>query len=304
MNDAAGRPAVQLPPVGKWRKMKNRDSDISAVETLLRAMENKCVSACGRFLSLNETKGNVWTLIGKSAKPSALLINSRSTIIPVLCGKKEIPRPGFLKEFIKKNKIHSAQGQKEDTLILEKEMKQMGAQPADTYDYDLMSLDRQPNQKSFSSGPSNLVLRTPRLTDLDAIAPLQAAYEQEEVLPSGSSFSPVASRINLANIIANGQILSAEICGRLVGKININAVSFTRYQVGGVYVHPDFRGLGIARRMAAEFTSSLIKTGRGVTLFVKKSNFQAQRLYSGLGFTVSGDYRITYYCQNSLSSLQ
>jgi predicted GNAT family acetyltransferase len=175
-------------------------------------------------------------------------------------------------------------------------MKQMGARASDIYDYDLMSLDRQPYQKAVSSGPSNLILRAPRLIDLDAIAPLQAAYEREEVLPSGSDFSPAASRINLANIVSKkGQMLCAEICGRVIGKININAVSFTRYQVGGVYVHPDFRGLGIARRMAAEFISSLIKTGKGVTLFVKKKNIPAQRLYTGLGFTVSGDYRITYY---------
>jgi len=279
----------------KWHKMKNRDSDIYTAETLLRSMENKCVSACGRFLALNETKGSVWLLSEKKASPSALLIYSRSTVIPVLCGKKEVPCPDFLKEYIRKKKIHSAQGQKEDVLILEAEMKQMGAQTTDVYDYDLMSLDRQPDQKGFSSGPSNLVLRTPHLIDLDAIAPLQAAYEKEEVLPSGSDFSPAASRVNIAKIIAKGQILCAEIGGRMVGKININAVSFTRYQVGGVYVHPDFRGLGIARRMAAEFIASLIKTGRGVTLFVKKSNLQAQRLYSGLGFTVSGDYRITYF---------
>ncbi|MDR2941675.1 MAG: GNAT family N-acetyltransferase [Treponema sp.] len=278
----------------KWRKMK--ESDISAAETLLRAMENKCVGACGRFLTINDTRGGVWLLGEKRGQnPSALLIYSRSTINPVLCGKKEIPCPDFLKALVKKNKIHSVQGQKEDVLVLEEEMEHMGAQVSDTYDYDLMSLDKQPEKKSFSSGPSNLVLRKPRLVDIDAIAPLQAAYEREEVLPSGSDFSPSASRVNLANIIAKEQMFCAEVCGKIVGKININAVSFTRYQVGGVFVHPDFRGLGIARRMTAEFISSLIKTGRGVTLFVKKSNFKAQCLYAGLGFTALDDYRITYY---------
>jgi hypothetical protein len=67
-----------------WRKMKNRDNDIYATETLLRAMENKCVGACGRFLALNETKGSVWLLGEKSKNPSALLVYSRGTIIPVL----------------------------------------------------------------------------------------------------------------------------------------------------------------------------------------------------------------------------
>jgi uncharacterized protein len=279
----------------KWRKMKNRESEKKAAETLLRTNENRCVSACGRFLSLDETKGHVWMLTGNKTNISALIIYCKGTVVPVLCGKKELPSPDFLKEFVKKKKIHSLQGQKEEVLVLENILKQMGAQTSDFFDYDLMSLDKQPDLKCFSSGPVNLVLRAPRLIDLDAIAPLQAAYEKEEVLPRGSSLSPATSRVNLAQIIAKGQILCVEINGRVVGKININAVSFTRYQVGGVYVHPDFRNKGIARRMAAEFIASLINTGRGVTLFVKKTNLHAQRLYAGLGFTISGDYRITYF---------
>jgi ribosomal protein S18 acetylase RimI-like enzyme len=47
--------------------------------------------------------------------------------------------------------------------------------------------------------------------------------------------------------------------------------------------------------MAAEFVASLIKDGRGVTLFVKKNNIPAKKLYRALGFAVMGDYRITYY---------
>jgi predicted GNAT family acetyltransferase len=173
-------------------------------------------------------------------------------------------------------------------------MKSFGRTVSEIIDYDLMCIDRPPVNRG-NPPAVNIVLRVPRLIDLNALAPLQAAYEQEEVLHKDSVFSAEASRINLANIIKEGRILAAELNGRLVGKINVSAVSFTRYQVGGVYVHPDFRGLGIGRRMASEFVSTLVGEGRGVTLFVKKSNFPARRLYAGLGFTVRGDYRITYY---------
>jgi len=277
----------------RWRKMKNRD--IKQVEYLLRDMENDCVTACGRFLSRQPQKDRVWKLCGKKGDLSALLINSKSTLIPVLCGMKEIPHPDFLKGFLRLKKIHSVQGLTEEVRLFENALEKMGKKAADIFDYDLMDLDNLPSLKGLSSGPKNLVLRVPQLTDLDAIAPLQAAYEQEEVLPNGSVFSHAASRVNIANIIADGRILAAELDGRLVGKINVSAVSFTRYQVGGVYVHPDFRGMGIARRMAAEFITPLINEGRGVTLFVKKHNVPARRLYSGLGFTARGDYRITYY---------
>jgi len=277
----------------RWRKMKNRD--IPQIECLLRDMENDCVTACGRFIFRQPQRDRVWKLCGKKGELSALLINSKSTLIPVLRGIKEIPHPDFLKGFLRLKKIHSVQGLTEEVRLFENALEKMGKAAMDIFDYDLMALDKLPSLKSPSSGPENLVLRVPELTDLDAIAPLQAAYEQEEVLPKGSVFSPAASRVNIANIISGGRILAAELDGRLVGKINVSAVSFTRYQVGGVYVHPDFRGNGIARRMAAEFTASLINEGRGVTLFVKKTNSPARGLYYGLGFRKRGDYRITYY---------
>jgi ribosomal protein S18 acetylase RimI-like enzyme len=276
-----------------WQKLKNRD--IGAAEKLLREAEENYVSACGRFLAKRTPGDGVWKARGRNKELLGLLINSRSTVMPVLPGRKDIASPDFLKSLLRKKRIHSVLGLKEEVLILESYMNKMGAEITDIFDYDLMRLDGFPDKNYLSSGPSNLVLRKPRLVDLDEVAPLQAAYEKEEVLPRGSVFSPASSRVNISNIIANGHILAAEICGRLVGKININAISFTRYQIGGVYVHPDFRGLGIARRMAGVFIDSLAEEGRGITLFVKKSNAAARKLYAGLGFKVTGDYRINYY---------
>lgn len=263
-------------------------------EKLLRDMEDNCVGACGRFITRQPLKDPLWALRGANNKLLGLLLNSRSTLMPVLCGLKEIPKPDFLKGFFRIKKIHCVQGLKDEVVIFENEIERMGRESADIIDYDLMTLDNLPLKKG-NMCPENLVLRVPQMTDLDAIAPLQAAYELEEVLPKGSVFSPAASRVNISNIIAQGQILAAEIDGRIVGKINVSAVSFTRFQVGGVYVHPDFRGLGIARRMTADFIGSLLNRCRGVTLFVKKTNLPARRLYTGLGFSIRGNYRITYY---------
>jgi len=298
----------------RWKKMRN--SDIKQAETLLCEIENDYVSACAKFLARKDSKEPVWLLRKKKRESSsrdiaALIINSKSNIIPALRGLQEIPEFKFLKSFLRFNKIHSVQGLKNEVIILENEIKKTGCKPADIIDYELMNLDRPPDTSltndSFSVNPGraagtenknlpgSLILCVPRMTDLDAIAPLQAAYEQEEVIPSGSVFSPAASRINTARIIANGSILAAKLNGRFIAKINVSAVSFTRYQIGGVYVHPGFRGLGIAGRMASVFISSLIEEGRGVTLFVKKNNTAARRLYLKMGFTIRNDYRITYY---------
>jgi ribosomal protein S18 acetylase RimI-like enzyme len=276
-----------------WKKMKSGDT--AGVELLLREREKDCVGACGRFIDRNSLKSQVWTLRGNEGGLSALILHSKSSLMPVLCGKKEIPSPLFLRSLLRGIKLHSVQGLREEVIVLEKELEQLGRKTGDIFDYDLMCLDKPPDPAGYSKGPVNLITRAPQLADLDAVAALQAAYEQEEVLPKGSVFSPLSSRTNTASIITKSHILAAELDGQLVGKININAVSFTRYQVGGVYVHPSFRGLGIASRMAAEFIGSLILQSRGVTLFVRKTNLAARKLYAGLGFSVRGDYRISYY---------
>jgi len=275
-----------------WRKIKK--SDIARVEKLLQNAENDYVNACAKFITRKENNTLIWALCGKNDEISALIINSKNNILPVFCGQKK-PVLDLKKTILSSKKIHSVQGLKNEAFILENEMNNNGLEPKDKIDYDLMSLDTLPKRGKNSDSVSNLVFRVPNMADIDAIAPLQAAYEKEEVLPKGSTFSPAASRINLAGIIAKGQILAAEIDGQFVGKINVSAVSFTRYQVGGVYVHPEFRGKGIAGRIAYEFISSLVSQGRGVTLFVKKTNIAACRLYSSLGFKKINDYCILYY---------
>ena len=270
-----------------------RKRDASGAEALLREHERYYVGACGKFLDRGPSGDQIWALRGKAGEPSALIIHAKSTLLPVLCGAKEIPAPRFSGGLFGPVTVHSVQGLRGEAIAMETALEKMGRKTAENIDYDLMAIDTAPN--AGCAGPPGLVLRIPMYTDLDAIAALQAGYEQEEVLPRGAVFNPATSRINTARIIEKARILGAELEGRLVGKINVSAVSFTRFQVGGVYVHPDFRGMGIARRMAAEFIGSLIAEGRGVTLFVKKSNPAARKVYDSLGLSVIGDYRISYY---------
>jgi len=275
----------------KWSKLKKEN--IADAEKLLRENETDCVSACSRFITRDPVSDPVWVLRSKSGGMEALIINSRSALMPVFC-KKKIPFPDFLGGFLAKKFIHSIQGLACEVEFLQEALKKKGMKPKDIIDYDLMSLDASPLKNTLKTCPSNLELCVPALSDLEALAPLQAGYEQEEVLPKGSVFNPASSRLNITNIVKNGKILAAKLDGRFVGKINVNAVSFTRFQVGGVYVLPQLRGKGIASKMTQDFVNSLINQGRGVTLFVKKTNAAAVRLYASLGFTVKGDYRITY----------
>ena len=279
-----------------WRKMKNKEKEIIPVEDMLFNAEEKYVSACARFLARNPVIDSVWKLIGKDKELKALIINTKSTIIPVFNNEQKIPLPKFLGGFFQLKKLHSLQGVKEEVIILESVMRRFGQSPADIFDYDLLELDPSFKENFLQSNMiDQLVLRTACMTDLDALAPLQSAYEHEEVLHKGSSFSAAASRVNLANIIAKEKILVAELNNRLIGKINVSGNSFTRCLIGGVYVHPDFRGKGIAYQMTSRFVKELHDEGKGITLFVKKTNIAAQKLYKKLGFKIKSDYRITYY---------
>jgi len=275
-----------------WRKVKK--SDFPRVEKLLMDAENNYVNACAKFLLQKEADVLIWVLSGKNGEIQAVIVYWKNNILPVLCGHIE-SLDGFYKEFLSSKKIHSIQGLKPEVMALENEITKDRRKPKDIIEYHLMSLDAHPTKKDTLSNITNLRLVTPKMSDIDALAPLQAEYEKEEVLPKGAAFSPAASRVNTANIIAKGQVLAAEIDGKFVGKINVSAVSFTRFQVGGVYVYPEFRGRGIAGAMAYEFISSLISQGRGVTLFVRKSNISACRLYKSLSFKNINDYSIIYY---------
>jgi ribosomal protein S18 acetylase RimI-like enzyme len=284
--------AIEL---NRWRKIPGNAR--CAAEAYLRDREKLCVAASARFLKLKnkENSGHIWCLNGPGEEISALLLHSRQSLYPVFEKNRDIPGPRFLNRFLGNVRIHALQGLKEDAELLENLMEDQGYSAAERIDYDLMSLDTDPRPEAFRSGPAALLLRKPAAGDEEQIFTLQSAYEQEEVLPKKAVFNPAASRLNLEHLLSSGRLLAAELDGRVVGKINISAESFTRYQIGGVYVRPDCRGLGIALKMTAVFTRNLLAEGKGVTLFVKKRNAAARAVYRKAGFSALADYRITYY---------
>jgi ribosomal protein S18 acetylase RimI-like enzyme len=272
--------------------MKRAEAPIA--EAFLRDREPRCVSACARFLQ-REAGDDLWTLPGENRGTiSALLLNSRGGLFPVFDGQ-EVPVPHFINRFLGRISIYAIQGSLGDTEILGTILTGLGYQKSDQYDYDLMNLDREPPPESLCAGPPDLILHRPTVMDMAELFPIQAAYEQEEVLPRDAEFNAAACRLNLEHILDREQMLIARLNGRIVGKINTNAQSFSRVQIGGVYVHPDYRGLGIATRMTAAFAGELRAQGRGPSLFVKKRNAAARRTYQETGFVVVGDYRICYY---------
>jgi ribosomal protein S18 acetylase RimI-like enzyme len=264
------------------------------MEEFLRSREQYCVNACAKFLQTHSLHDKEWYFTNPEGAVQAMILRSGGMLFPVFGTTRDIPPPRFLKNLLGRTPIHAVQGLRDDTEILDAALVRMGYTAAEHRDYDLLALQSPPERKRPEDFPG-LVLRKPGFTDLEAMLPLQAGYEKEEVLPKDAAFNPAWCRLNLSRIIAGEQSLVACMENRIVGKINTNAASFTRLQVGGVYVLPEYRGLGIGRRMTAAFVGELIKQGRGLSLFVKKNNPAARAIYDGAGFSVVGDYRISYY---------
>ncbi|MDR1352251.1 MAG: GNAT family N-acetyltransferase [Treponema sp.] len=277
-----------------WRRVKRRG--LASCEDFLRAREKYCVAACSRFF--NRARGDrFWAFCGEDGENRALLFCHHRILFPVFAAPslRGIPVPRFLGRFLLLNPPHAIQGLPSVTGVFEEALGGLGYEETDRFDYDLMSLDREPDPALLRAGPAELALVKPGMGDLEEILPLQADYDREEVLPRGSEFKVENSRLGLGRIISREQVLAAKIGGKIVGKINTNAESFTRFQIGGVYVHPDYRGLGIAKRMTAALSSSLLAQGKTVTLFVKKHNAAARSVYLKAGFELICDYRICYY---------
>jgi len=277
----------------QWRKIP-RDEQYKA-ETYLRAREKFCVAASARFLDIKNGNGHVWYLGSPDREISALLLHNRRTLFPVFNKNPAIHSPHFLNRFLIKIPIHAVQGLREDTELLETLMENEGYYASERIDYDLMNIDTAPRREALNSGPAKLILRKPAAGDTESIFALQSAYENEEVLPKNAAFDPAVCRLNLEHILSAERILLAELDGQIVGKINTSAESFTRFQIGGVYVRPDYRGRGIAVKMTAVFVESLLAVKKGVTLFVKRRNNAARAAYRKVGLSALADYRISYY---------
>ena len=278
-----------------WRKIPKNDLQIA--ETYLRNRENYCVAASARFIGIQKSLGHIWYLggLGSAEEISALLLHSRRTLFPVFNKKTDISSPDFLTSFLRKTPVHAIQGLREDIELLEPLLEKLGYFHDEHIDYCLLNIDVPPGPEVLRAGPANLILREPAAGDEEELFALQSAYEREEVLPKSAVFNPASTRLNLKHILSSEYMLIAELNGQVVGKINTSAESFTRFQIGGVYVRPDCRGRGIGLKMTSVFTGTLLARGKGLTLFVKNRNAAARAVYRRAGFTVLADYRITYY---------
>jgi ribosomal protein S18 acetylase RimI-like enzyme len=260
----------------------------------LRAREVTCVSACDRFLDADYLSDSVWLLSRGGRMTRAILLYSRRTLFPVLSGLTAVPVPVFLKRFLISTPVHAIHGLLDDVSVMEAVLFPLGYEPVARTDYYLMAYD------NFSAAPEHiprvpgLSLRPVQISDYKALFEMHLSYELEEVAINVKRYKPELARLSLSHILEREEVLVAEYRGELVGKINTNARSFTRRQLGGIYVKPPYRRMGIAQAMVTAMRDKFRREGTALSLYVRKSNIGAQIVYKRSGFRTIADYRISY----------
>jgi ribosomal protein S18 acetylase RimI-like enzyme len=290
----------------EYRWWKAGEVEKSWPEMFLKSREAYCVAACARYLGMSFLFDRLWVLSSGGESVTSLLFQSGRTLFPVFGGQTDIKIPPYMGRVLGDIPIHALQGLRSDVDLLEETLIPFGFAQAERVDFDLMTIDRQDMVFSPVKIPAGVKLKAPLEADIEKILPLQAAYEIEEVLPSGAIFNAKLCRARLERMFKKEKMLTACVNDRIVGKINTNARSFSRYQIGGVYVMPEYRGRGIAGAMTAAFSRLLLAHGvsadgangasadTGITLFVKKHNTAAQKVYRRAGFKKMADYCISY----------
>jgi ribosomal protein S18 acetylase RimI-like enzyme len=277
----------------RWRRIVKKNT--AALDVFLRAEEPYCVAACSRILHNDSSHNETWGFFSAEGAVEAILLCFHRSFFPVFKGNETIPIPHFLRYHLLMNPLHALQGLVPDAVILENAVAKMGRIPREQRDYDLMELVKEPPAKYLLTGPDALEIRKPVTKDVADVFQLQAAYEKEEVLPQGAELNLAGCRLSAEHIITRNHSFIAVLDGKTVGKINTSAASYHYRQAGGVYVLPEYRGRGIAQRLGAVFARAVLADGKKITLFVKKKNAAAKKVYARLGFDAIGDYRISYY---------
>jgi len=296
-----------------WRRAAR--PELPGLAAFLSAREERCAGFAGRLLRGGELRlpapirGGVW-LAGSPGGgiTGALLCHPSGLAFPLL-PKQEEADPLLARELARLYaariwRAASATGLSRDVERLEA----LAGLPAIVkVGYILMCLPaaRMPlcsagaapisGPPSDPGGPAFSVRRAGP-ADLEALLPLQEAYEREEVLTPIHDFNPAACRAALARSLELQLVYLAEdSSGRPLAKAATNARGFRVDQIGGVFTLPERRGRGAARALMAALLAEIGRAGRSASLFVKPGNAPALGLYRGLGFEEIGEYRADYF---------
>ena len=127
--------------------------------------------------------------------------------------------------------------------------------------------------------------------DLGELLPAAAAMFTEEV-----GFDPIARygdgyAARLRTLIAGQRsAIVADVNGRVIFKADAGIVNLDAAQVQGVWLHPDYRGYGLAKPFFAAAAQVLQRRYPHLSLYVNDYNARALAMYRGTGWEQIGQF--------------
>ncbi|MCV7441885.1 GNAT family N-acetyltransferase [Mycobacterium paraense] len=97
-------------------------------------------------------------------------------------------------------------------------------------------------------------------------------------------------RRRVASLIAAGRAWARFEHGEVVFKAEVGSQSPGVGQIQGVWVHPEWRGLGIGTRGTATVAAVIVGSGRIASLYVNNFNTVARAAYARVGFAEVGTF--------------
>ena len=156
--------------------------------------------------------------------------------------------------------------------------------------------DAHRNEPSPRSFPNGLSVRRCRSEHAPFLFPLVKAYYEEEVLPSWMKVDDETLKLLTAGRLRTQFMFGLELPdGSFAATAGTNNLGIHCAQLGGVYTLPSFRRRGCASFLLRRVCEELRSHGYSPVLFVRSENKAALALYEGCGFSVCGDYAISYY---------
>ena len=139
--------------------------------------------------------------------------------------------------------------------------------------------------------PGGTGLRAATLDDLDLLVPACAAAHAEEIGTDPLERDPEGFRWRTRAQIEEGRSWLWLEGSTILFKAEASAWTPSAVQLQQVWVDPEARGRGHARRALADLCRLLLERVPHVCLFVRPENAPALRLYAAIGMRRAGTYR-------------
>ncbi|MBF1659278.1 MAG: GNAT family N-acetyltransferase [Rothia mucilaginosa] len=148
-----------------------------------------------------------------------------------------------------------------------------------------------PTGASHLGGEAAGYARLATSADLGELLPAAAAMFTEEV-----GFDPIARygdgyAARLCTLIAGQRsAIVTDVNGRVIFKADAGIVNLDAAQVQGVWLHPDYRGYGLAKPFFAAAAQVLQRRYPHLSLYVNDYNARALAMYRGTGWEQIGQF--------------